>query len=716
MNGLLKYVRRIHGHFSGWVLLVTVIVSLIGRCPNSHSQEFEIVGSWPGFPRGSPQGVIIADKHAYVACGSQPLLILDIGTPSAPRVVGAFSGTGYCRNVVGRIPYVYLAQSDTGVRAIDVSVPTAPQQAGFYASPGKAYKLFLNDTRLFFADGTNGLVILDVSVPSSLQRIGQYRNPTATRYDTRAVFAVDNTAYVVSDVDRTSTLEILDVGNAGSISRKSSISLAATSSEIDAPSDIKVDRGYAFVALKGNGLSVVDVADSQAPTILTRYTDLGFYPYDVVATNGFVFAASGPRGLRVLDARNPSNLTKVGAFDTGFSSGWGIEVRGDVCLLADFNAGVALFDVSDMTAPRLEGLCEAAGRTIEVEASDGYAFVADSLQGLQVLDAQRIPDFPRKSHILVGGNVTDVKCHGPTAFVLDTSWVRAIDVSNPNSPTIISSQQTAHYPYRLHMAGNQAFITEWTVQLAVTNRMLEIVDFSDVTSPVVLGAYRGNRRPRGVFAEDGLCFITEDETTLEILNVVDPRFPFRVGSYSGTGRGNSVVVRDGIAFVAAGMEGLLILDVHNPSNPVHVGSYDTATFTALDVDINGHYAVVADGLGGLALFDIVDVSTPRKVGVFKGIPECNTVTIVPPDIYVGADRHGAFVVRAAWLMPPSLQIQRPSPGLISLSWNGPPGSVVQTSGSLDLITDWQVVAGTLDQNSVTLPAESGAAFFRLYAP
>ena len=120
--------------------------------------------------------------------------------------------------------------------------------------------------------------------------------------------------------------------------------------------------------------------------------------------------------LEVLDVRDPHNPVRVGGCETITASAEDLAVVEDHAYLAT-DAGVEVIDISNPTNPVPLSVYETGiGRTFGVSIDGAYAYVADYLSGLHVLDISD-PEHPRR----VGGNsasmAAGVALHGKRVYV-----------------------------------------------------------------------------------------------------------------------------------------------------------------------------------------------------------------------------------------------------------------------------------------------------------
>lgn len=157
---------------------------------------------------GEAQAVVVAEGLAYVADGSQGLLIIDVSDPAHPVLVGALPAAA---------PQSFLAlerQRDTlaiaagfgGLVLVDVSNPAAPVVSGSADTAGFAESLVLDDTRVYLADGSDGLRIFDIRNPAAPVEIGALD----TAGQTHDVKLIGGTAFIADDA---AGMQIVDLVN-----------------------------------------------------------------------------------------------------------------------------------------------------------------------------------------------------------------------------------------------------------------------------------------------------------------------------------------------------------------------------------------------------------------------------------------------------------------------------------------------------------------------
>ena len=162
----------------------------------------------------------VAGSYAYLADGGAGVQVADVSDPRAPRIVGNYpipGGFGSLRTVTvaGHRAYLGLSgvHSSRGLEQghslliLDLASPSAPRLAGSYLLPHLPYEIAVDGSHAYIAAGDAGLLVLDVSKPGAVVPLAQIDTPSAN-----GVVVSEDTAYLS---DGYLGLRIFDVSDPG---------------------------------------------------------------------------------------------------------------------------------------------------------------------------------------------------------------------------------------------------------------------------------------------------------------------------------------------------------------------------------------------------------------------------------------------------------------------------------------------------------------------
>ena len=198
---------------------------------------------------------------------------------------------------------------------------------------------------------------------------------------------------------------------------------------------------------------------------------------------------------------------------------------------------------------------------------------------------------------------------GNYAYVADgNSGLQIIDVSNVTSPVRVGFYDTPGTAIDVAVLGSYAYVADW-------NSGLQVIDVSNVTNPVRVGFYNTPGDAFEVAVSGSYAYVADRYSGLQIIDVSNVTNPVRVGFWDTPGAALGVMILGSYAYVADWNSGLQVIDVSNVTNPVSVGFYDTPG-NAYDVAVSGSYAYVADQGSGLQIIDVSNVTNPVRVGFY----------------------------------------------------------------------------------------------------
>ncbi len=316
-----------------------------GFSPLSQSgqlDDVERVGFGTG---GNSQDVVVqgdgVNTYAYIADGENGLVIINVSDPlnpsfagnyihppHAPSVAGAYDTAGFAQGIAVAGGYAYLADGTNGLVIIDVSNPSNPFRLGGYDTTGDAQAVAIRGDYAYIADGTNGLVTLNVVDRASPVFVtDEYR----LGWDFHEINIRGQYAYVAGK-----QLVIR-------------FDLANPTAPAPVNSRAFTQHNVVSVYCDGNNVYAA-VDDGEVKILTTTMGYVKYYetiqpPKDVFVLGGTLYVATGEGGLEIVTVSNPANPVRSGTYPT-YGGGNAVYADGDYVYMADGASGLQIFFVA----------------------------------------------------------------------------------------------------------------------------------------------------------------------------------------------------------------------------------------------------------------------------------------------------------------------------------------------------------------------------------
>ncbi|MCP3097598.1 hypothetical protein LZ198_01770 [Myxococcus sp. K15C18031901] len=319
----------------------------------------ELVGE-AALTAGAARAVAVAGGYAYLAAGTEGLLVYDVSNPAQPtRVATAKPSDDAYNDLLVRGSTLYVASQKVGVVVFDVTDPKAPARVRSVPDTSVALattSLAIDGNTLYAASSSpNGeVLIFDLTTVTQPKLIDRYYVDGALPANGELpmdVAVLNNRLYVsnwtfgLSVSDATNPADPKLLGRfAGSTSRTATVGVIN-------------GRTYAFDAGEdwGAHVSVLDVGNAAS---VLQVGGFSIRPQVSIATATLsgtkLYVAYYQDGLRVLDVSNPSMPRQVGYYNSWRE--------------ADTGRGLSFFEgLSNITVP-----------------GDGYIYATETSRGLMI--------------------------------------------------------------------------------------------------------------------------------------------------------------------------------------------------------------------------------------------------------------------------------------------------------------------------------------------
>ena len=297
---------------------------------------------------------------AAIGCAA---LSASLSAQTAFTQVAAIPGPAELIEIKGSRAYVV---GHGTVRIVDISNPDAPKELGSHTFPEKIWGLQIDEPLVYVAADFFGFGILDVSNPSAPKLRGSLKTPGQAK----SVVVAGNKAAVA---DHMSGVDFIDTSNADKPTLLGSFYLEGYAREValsgsiayavDAPFGV-----YAFDLTKpGAPDPVHSQQTAQAPGSIVVSPD------NAGATKLAVLVGGG--SIQIYDLSKPTEPARVTAFKTPSGRPVRAALHGAHAFVADSREGLQVVDLSNPKAPRLVASHKTAAPARDVAVTDSHVFV-----------------------------------------------------------------------------------------------------------------------------------------------------------------------------------------------------------------------------------------------------------------------------------------------------------------------------------------------------
>jgi len=300
---------------------------------------------------------------------------------------------------------------------------------------------------------------------------------------------------------------------------------------------VHVQGDYAYIA-DGGRLTVVNVADSSNPYVVSYYSDVHVAPVGVFVQDTVAYNNNGlVTRFSTVSVANPESLYRLGWC---FTPTTGVMPKGIV-------------------------------------VSDTIAYLAHGTKGVQIINVAQ-PDSP---YIIIAydtpGYAFDLRIRDTLLYIADNDSLQIANVAVPNNPFRVGACGMPSGCWDVDIKDNYAYVA--CQSNFGTDGRLILVYISNPSNPLLVDEVYMNGDPIAVFIEGNYAYVAAvDYWTRKGKRKRDP-FEMRSRNHP-----------DSKADVEGGLR---IVDISQPDNLELVTSYDTPGYPE-DVFVVGEYIYVAD--------------------------------------------------------------------------------------------------------------------------
>ncbi len=392
------------------------------------------------------------------------------------------------------------------------------------------------------------------------------------------------------------------------------------------------------------GAGQVNAAPNVTQTSPMRLINqIGGEAHALAISGGYAYLGVGPR-LFILDvSSNPGHVNAV-LGSTLPLPGWieSIDVSGNYAYLALWEAGLAIVDVSQPSAPHLVGQFDTEGQSYDVIVEGNDVYLSDGWWGIRKIDVSN-KSMPVEVANLETNYARQLAIYGNYLYLADENALMVIDKSTLTqvaTDPIKASQVviSGNFAYVAYQDSGDYSLAEFNLanpaapqktassslggfSLSTINGIGYAIGSPDWTSSTVreisgLGTGAGlslagdhvykTSCSQAVGDANNYVYVTCADLGMSILqrNPLTGALTGPTGGYYTDFPGVQAMALSGNnLYLAVRNRGLVGLDISDLGVPGYFGGYDTSGF-AQDVALAGKYALVADGDKGLRSIDV----------------------------------------------------------------------------------------------------------------
>jgi len=483
--------------------------------------------------------------------------------------------------------------------------------------------------------------VLDISNPASPKIIGQL----PMRYPIENVAVSGNYAYTIRP------FYIINISNPTNPVLVSTYNLPSG----DGPTAMLVKGNYAYLGDGSGNIFIVDISNPSNPQE-TGYlgTDADFVK-SIAVKDTVLYASVGDRDIAVYNIADPSKPFGFPyTVDTSYDAP--ITIKGRYLFTGSYGYHqFMMYDLSNPYNPRFVNEIhinsDAGGPVNSISIIDTIAYVALYRGNLVMVDIAdtnnfhiiseinnkyRFPESTYDTGELLGETVSF-----PYVYYATGTGLWTINVENPESPKSVSFFPTGWFINKMTVdSSNHAY-------LADLYGGLKILDFSDPSSPKLIGQYLPNEQVIDV-AVSGVYAYLDCDSSLQILDISNPASPKFISRVALNDTINSriygnydyICLYGSTIYAARKSQRLFAVDVSDPVNPKITDIFSLRNLPASISQSNGYLYIADRGKGGLPtgvqIFNLSNPNIPVESGFL--VTGLTGLTTFKNSLYVfGAD-------------------------------------------------------------------------------
>jgi hypothetical protein len=461
------------------------------------------------------------------------------------------------------------------------------------------------------------------------------------------------------------TYAYIAAGDAGfkiySIATPAAPTLVATIDSLAYAESVVISAPYAFIGSNTSDFTgrsfIIDISNPAAPVYKSTMLGYGGYHQYIGVRSGYAYVCNYNAGLQIINVANVTNPVNVAAIPSGPRTA-SIVFDGNYAYVAVGDSGMKIYNVVNPAAPVFVSRINTTGRAAFVSygaitiggTPTGHIFVSNRnpAPGISAINVS-VPATPTTSAFLgalasaSGSAFSPFYSNGKVYVAYGTAGLRIIDVTNASQPSLLSTLALSGESRGVVVTGNYAYV-------AAMDSGVHVIDVTNAGSPVRLSTINTSRS-RGIAINGNYVYVATRDSGLVVLNITNPANPTWLTNVRGINVENVAVAGNivGTSFYSS----IRFYDVTNPASPIAKGSTPSFRIGNEGFAIVGNYAYVPDG-DSLKIFDITNLLTPTLVSKIRTGGYGFAAAVAGSYCYVASEATG---VRAINISNPAFPVE-----------------------------------------------------------
>jgi len=210
----------------------------------------------------------------------------------------------------------------------------------------------------------------------------------------------------------------------------------------------------------GDTLRIFDLTNPQSPVQIGKVGVLTD-PSSVFVLGNYAYLACGANGMAIVDCRTPNAPNQIGIFDSP-GQAYNVYVSDTIAYLVDGSRGLRILNVANPANPvEINSYDPNLGVTQGIDKNDDYLYLADGSIGVRILHLTSPTDVESISVYNTPGVARNVRYLNNHLFVTDgTQGVRIINIASPQNPSEVGYLLSKSNATRLSVEGNKIYLAD----------------------------------------------------------------------------------------------------------------------------------------------------------------------------------------------------------------------------------------------------------------